>query len=175
MSTIPLIDQPLLIEKREAQSGFKMSNWTYVVIPGLPPAYKAPGGTIKVCGFIDAYELKKFNLLPMKDNNMLLPLNAAVRKKIGKKEGDHVHVVLFLDTTVFVVPDDILVCLLDVPQAYEFFTSLSESNQKYYVYWIEGAKKSETKIERIQKTIERLEKGLRFYDWGKLEDNDVGG
>lgn len=173
MSSTPLIDQQLLIEKREAQSGFKMSSWTYVVITGIPPAFKAPGGTIKVCGYIDAYELKQYNLLPMKDNNMLLPLNAQVRKKISKKEGDHVHVVLYLDTAIFVVPDDILVCLHEAPLALEFFTTLSESNQKYYVDWIEDAKKIETKIERIQKTIDRLEKGLRFYDWAKLEDNDI--
>jgi uncharacterized protein YdeI (YjbR/CyaY-like superfamily) len=50
-----------------------------------------------------------------------------------------------------------------------FFLSLSESNQKYYLDWIEGAKKIETKVERIQKAIERLETGLKFYDWVKEE------
>ncbi len=100
---------------------------------------------------------------------MFLPLNAAVRKKIGKKEGDYVQVVLFYDASPVVVPDDILACLLDAPQAHQFFSSLSESNQKYYIDWIEGAKKIETKVERIQKAIERLENGLKFYDWVNQE------
>ena len=169
MSQAPLVDKQFLIEKRAAQSGFDMSNWTYVIIPGIPPEYKARGGTIRVRGFIDSYELKQYNLLPMKDQRMFLPLNATVRKKIGKKEGDYVHVVLFYDPSPLVVPDEILACLLDAPQAHQFFSSLSESNQKYYIDWIEGAKKIETKVERIQKAIERLENGLKFYDWVNQE------
>lgn len=169
MSPTPLIDKQFLIEKRAAQSGFDMSNWTYVIIPDIPSEYKARGGTIRVRGFIDSYELKQYNLLPMKDQRMFLPLNAAVRKKIGKKEGDYVHVVLYYDPSPVVVPDEILACLLDAPQAHQFFSSLSESNQKYYIDWIEGAKKIETKVERIQKAIERLENGLKFYDWVNQE------
>ncbi|MDX2070974.1 MAG: YdeI/OmpD-associated family protein [Haliscomenobacter sp.] len=169
MSSLPLVDNQFLIEKRAAQSGFDMSNWTYVIIPGIPPEYKARGGTIRVRGFIDSYELKQYNLLPMKDQRMFLPLNTTVRKKIGKKEGDYVHVVLFQDVSPLVIPEDILACLLDAPLANQFFLSLSESNQKYYIDWIEGAKKMETKVERIQKAIERLENGLKFYDWVNQE------
>jgi len=98
---------------------------------------------------------------------MMLPLNAAVRKKIGKGVGDSVHVVLYADDSPLVISDDILVCLLDSPTAHAFFMSLSESNQKYYIDWIEAAKKMETKAERIAKAMERLEKGLKFYDWVK--------
>lgn len=169
MSQAPLVDNQFLIEKRAAQSGFDMSNWTYVIIPGIPPEYKARGGTIRVRGFIDSYELKQYNLLPMKDQRMFLPLNAAVRKKIGKKEGDYVQVVLYYDPSPVLIPDEILACLLDAPEAHQFFLSLSESNQKYYIDWIEGAKKIETKVERIQKAIERLENGLKFYDWVNRE------
>jgi hypothetical protein len=168
-SPILLIDGQFLIEKRATQSGFEMSNWTYVILTGIPTEYKARGGTIRVRGFIDAYELKQYNLLPMKDQRMFLPLNAAVRKKIGKKEGDFVQVVLYYDPSPVVVPDEILACLLDAPLAHQFFSLLSESNQKYYLDWIEGAKKMETKVERIQKAIDRLENGLKFYDWVKEE------
>ena len=169
MSQTPLVDNQFLIEKRAAQSGFDMSNWTYVIIPGISPEYKARGGTIRVRGFIDSYELKQYNLLPMKDQRMFLPINSTVRKKTGKKEGDHVHVVLFYDPSPVVIPDEILACLLDAPLAHQFFSSLSESNQKYYIDWIEGAKKMETKVERIQKSIDRLENGLKFYDWVNQE------
>lgn len=169
MSQTPLVDKQFLIEKRAAQSEFDMSNWTFVIIPDIPASYKARGGTIRVRGFVDSYEIKQYNLLPMKDGRMFFPLNATVRKKIGKKEGDYVHVVLFHDASPVVIPADLLACLLDAPQAHEFFSSLSESNQKYYIDWIEGAKKIETKVERISKAIERLEKGLKFYDWVEKE------
>lgn len=103
----------------------------------------------------------------MKDGNMFLPLKTAVRKEIGKKEGDTVHVVLYTDESTVVIPDDIKVCLLESDKAFSFFLSLSESNQKYYIDWIEEAKRLETKVERISKTIDRLEQGLKFYDWLK--------
>ena len=98
-------------------------------------------GLVRVRGFIDSYELKQFNLLPMKNGKMLLPLKTAVRKKIGKKEGDYVHVVLFPDDSAVLVPDEIMVCLLESPRAHLSFLSLSDSNQIYYIDWIEEAKK----------------------------------
>jgi Bacteriocin-protection, YdeI or OmpD-Associated/Domain of unknown function (DUF1905) len=162
----PIIDKRFLIEKRKAESGFKMSDWTYVVLTDLPSNLeKQRGGTIKVKGFIDTYELKQYNLLPMKDNCMLLPLKAYIRNKIKKQEGDHVHVVLYLDDSSLEIPEDLMVCLLDCQSAYDYFLTLSESNQKYYIDWIMEAKSTETKVARILKTIERLESRLKFYDW----------
>ncbi|NJL77313.1 MAG: DUF1905 domain-containing protein [Saprospiraceae bacterium] len=147
----PIVDNQYLVKKRAAKSGFKYSEWTYVVIPAFPPEKKTPLGTVRVSGFIDTYELKQYHLLPMKEGNMCLPLKAAVRKKIGKGEGDFVHVILFLDDSPLDIPDEILACLLDSPKAYRFFLSLSSSNQKYYLDWIEDTKKMETKVARIAK------------------------
>jgi Domain of unknown function (DUF1905) len=121
-----LIDQHLLVEKQEGKFG-----WRYVVISGIPAEAKNKIGLVRVRGSIDSYQLSQFHLLPMKDGNMLLPLKTAVRKKIAKKEGDTVHVILFSDDSPVLIPDDILSCLLDYPKAYQFFLSLSESNQKY--------------------------------------------
>jgi len=163
----PIVDNQYLILKRIAQSGFKMSNLTYVVIADIPANKRANSGLIKVRGFIDSFELRQFNLLRSKDGVMILPLNAAVRKKTGKKEGDFVRVTLYLDDSPVVVPDELLVCLQDSPIAHQFFMELSESNQKYYIDWIEGSKKMETKAERISRAIQRLENGLKFYDWQK--------
>lgn len=165
MNDKPLIDGQYLVEKRSSQSGFKMSDWTFVVLSDFPPVQRSAMGTVRVRGFIDSYELRQYNLLPLKGSGMFLPLKAAIRKKIGKGEGDFVHVTLYADDSPVVVPDYILVCLKDSPKAYDFFSSLSASNQKYYVDWIEEAKKMETKVERLARAIERLENGLRFYDW----------
>lgn len=165
----PIIDQYYVVEKRIAQSGFKMSKWTYIAIKDFPAELKGNNGNARVRGWIDNYELKQYKLLPLKDGGMMLPLNAAVRKKIGKGEGDKVHVMLYSDDSPLVIPDDILVCLMDSPKAYDYFISLSESNQKYYIDWIDAAKKVETKAERILKMMERLENGLKFYDWVKEE------
>ncbi len=165
MTERPIIDANFLIEKRIAQSGFKMSDLTYVTITDFPPLRKNGKGNFKVKGFIDSFELKQYNLLPAKNNAMILPLNIKVRKKIQKKEGDYVHVILFSDETPLIIPEEFLICLLDSPNAHQFFNSLSESNQKNYIDWIIDSKRIETKVNRIVKSIERLEKGLKFYDW----------
>lgn len=41
-------------------------------------------------------------------------------------------------------------------EAREFFTSLSIINQKEYLSWIQGAKKEETKLKRLEATLEKL-------------------
>jgi hypothetical protein len=41
-------------------------------------------------------------------------------------------------------------------EAREFFTSLSITNQKEYLSWIQGAKKEETKQKRLEATLEKL-------------------
>ena len=46
-------------------------------------------------------------------------------------------------------------------EAKEFFTSLSFTNQKEYITWIEGAKKAETKQRRLAVVQEKLLAGKR--------------
>lgn len=46
-------------------------------------------------------------------------------------------------------------------EAREFFDGLSFSNKKEYLVWITGAKKEETKLARLQATIDKLNKGKR--------------
>ena len=46
-------------------------------------------------------------------------------------------------------------------EAKEFFTSLSFTNQKEYVNWIEGAKKEETRKRRLETALEKLLAGKR--------------
>ena len=166
---IPLINDWFLIKKREAKSGFKFSNWTYILVPNINGALRGLGGTVRVKGKIDNYVLNQYNLLPLKGDEMILPLKTEIRKAIGKGEGDCAEVILYLDSSPYEVPEEILLCLLDAPKAFAFFKTLSESNQKYYTDWIMQAKQMETKANRIVKMIQRLEKELRFYDWVQLD------
>lgn len=46
-------------------------------------------------------------------------------------------------------------------QAKEIFSSLSATHQKEYVVWIEGAKKEETKLRRLDTVIEKLMAGKK--------------
>jgi hypothetical protein len=55
-------------------------------------------------------------------------------------------------------PDDLATVLKKNKKANDFFQALSFTNKKEYVEWIVTAKREETRGERVQGTIERLEK-----------------
>ncbi len=132
------------------------------LIRGLKRRYR-PLSHAELDGAKCAHILNKIN------GNLFLPLKAEMRKKIGKGEGDWVHVILYADNSPIVIPEEFLVCLLDAPRAYAFFKTLTESAQKHFIDWIYEAKRLETKVNRISKTIERLEKGLKMYDVDESE------
>ena len=81
---------------------------------------------------------------------------AEIRKKIGKKEGDSVHVTLYSQELPTVVPEDFLLCLQDEPVAYQKFQQLSESEQQNMMDWIYSARRDEQKVERIAQTLDKL-------------------
>lgn len=74
------------------------------------------------------------------------------------------HVVLYSDNEPIEVPEEMLLCLQDEPQALKFFNLLTEGEKENYIKWIYSAKQEETKVERLAETINRLLKGLRVKD-----------
>ncbi len=102
--------------------------------------------------------------MPMGNGNLFLPVKAEIRKAIGKKEGDYVQVVLFADNLPIEIPEELKLCLLDEPTAYKTFLSYTDGEKKAFIDWIYAAKKVETKIERISKTISQLQKRQKFTE-----------
>ena len=154
----PLVNKKCILEKFPGKGG-----WTFAKIPEIPQDKKAHFGWVKVRGTIDDFEIRKYHLMPMGNGNLFLPVKAEIRKKIKKQEGDLVHIILYIDNEPLKVPDEMFLCLQDEPKALKFFNSLSESEQNFYIKYIYSAKKEETKIDRLAKTINRLLKGEKFY------------
>lgn len=148
-----------MLEKFHGKGG-----WTFARIPELLQDKKAPFGWVKVRGTIDGYEIRKYHLMPMGHGRLFLPVKAEIRKKIKKDEGDFVHVILYPDDEPLEIPEEMMLCIKDEPAAWKFFKSLSESEQKFYIDWVYAAKKTDTKINRLAKTVNRLMKGLKMYD-----------
>jgi hypothetical protein len=156
----PLVDKEYVIQRFEGKGA-----WTYVMIPEIFEGQKPPFGAVRVRGFVDDFEVKQYTLMPAGGGLLLFPLKTALRKQIRKGEGDTVHITFFADDSVVETPDEFMVCLLDSPKALQFYESMSDSNKKYYIDWIYESKRLETKVNRIAKTIERLENGLKLYDY----------
>jgi len=155
----PLVDKKYLLHRYPGKGG-----WVYAVIKEIPKGKRGKFNSVRVKGTIDGFEIKQYTLMPLKNEGMFLPVRAEIRKKIGKTEGDYVHVKLYLDDSIVEIPHELTVCLLEEPEAYKFFMSLSQSEQRLYIVWIFSAKRVETKSNRIVKSIERLLQHKKLYE-----------
>jgi hypothetical protein len=156
----PLVDGQYLLEKFPGKGG-----WTYASIPEIQPDKKAPFGWVRVKGFVDDYPLKQYKLMPMGNGTLFLPVKAEIRKKIKKKAGDTVHVILELDDSPYEIPNEIVECFkMEPPELLRRFKSFKEWEQKSYLDWIYQAKREATKTDRILKMMDRVSKNLKFHD-----------
>jgi L-ascorbate metabolism protein UlaG (beta-lactamase superfamily) len=73
------------------------SGWTCVVMPGSGDFF-GTRKAVKVAGTIDGHAFEA-TLLPIGDGTHMVPLNAALRKRIGKRVDDIVEVTLHRRTT----------------------------------------------------------------------------
>lgn len=155
-----LVDGKYLLQKFAGKGG-----WTYVEISEINPDKQNPFGWVKVRGSIDIFELKHYKLMPMGKGKLFLPVKAEIRKKIQKEAGQWVHIILYYDTLPLEIPNDLKVCFdYEDPELLKTFKSFTEEEQKVYLDWIYSAKKEETKANRINSMMIRLNDGLRFYD-----------
>ncbi len=127
------------------------TGWTYIEINASQAAKLKPENKVsfRVKGTLDQYTFEKVALLPMGDGKFILPLNGAMRKAIGKKQGDKVKVVMEKDDRKMTLSHDLMACLKEDPDALRFFKSLPGSHQLYFSKWIESAKTAQTKTKRI--------------------------
>jgi hypothetical protein len=155
----PLVNKEYLLEKFTGKGG-----WTYASIPEVLKNRHSPFGWVKVKGSIDNYEFRNYRLMPMGNGSLFLPVKAAIRKLIGKKEGDWVKVILYADNAPTEIPEELQLCLKDEPEIYKTFLSYSDGEQKAFIEWIYSAKTEETKVDRIARTLNKLAKRQKFND-----------
>ena len=93
----------------------------------------------------------------------LIPVSAENRAAAGAQAGQQLLVKLEVDSAprVVEVPADLAKALTKSKAARAFFESLSFSNQRAYVDWVESAKKSETRNARVASCVDMLESGKK--------------
>lgn len=151
------------ILKKFAEAGDK-TGWTYLEIPAEIAAKLKPGmkQSFRVKGTIDKHPISQTALLPAGEGAFILPVNAAMRKGIGKKQGASVLLNLEEDTQVYVMNADFVDCLSDLPEAKAYFESLAPSHRRYFSKWIDDAKTEETRARRIAACLNALERRMNY-------------
>jgi len=154
---------------RFEQQGEK-TGWTYIEIPGDMVEKIKPGHRreFKVKGKLDAFAIKRVSLMPLGGGRFIMPVNAVMRKGIGKRHGATVRVQIEADDSPFIFNKDFLECLDDEPKAKEFFETLTPSHQRYFSKWISDAKTEQTKVKRITMSVNALSKK---WDYGQMLRN----
>ncbi len=155
----PLINKVYLLEKIPGKGG-----WVYAAIPEVLQDKNSPFGWVKVKGEIDGHPLRNIKLMPMGNGKLFFPIKSELRKKIGKQEGDYIHIILYADIDPLEIPDELLLCLIDNPSEHKTFLSYPEGAQKEFIDWIFSAKTDTTKVNRIAQTLDMLGKGLKLSD-----------
>lgn len=149
--------------KKFADAGDK-TGWTYLEIPAEIAAKIRPGmkQSFRVKGRLDGFPIAQTSLLPSGEGAFILPVNASMRKGIGKKQGASVQLELEEDKQAFTMNADFIDCLADLPAAHAFFTSLAPSHQRYFSKWIDDAKTEETRARRIAASLNALERRMGY-------------
>jgi hypothetical protein len=142
------------------------TGWTYFEVPADLAQKLKPGNKreFKVKGKLDDFQINRVSLMPMGGGVFIMPVNASMRKAIGKRHGAMVKVQLEADESAFVFNADFMECLEYEPTAKEFFHSLTGSHQRYFSKWIDSAKTEPTKTKRIAMAVNALAK-----KWGYPE------
>jgi hypothetical protein len=150
------------------------TGWTYIeVFPDMIEKLK-PGNRkeFKVKGKLDNFSISRVSLMPMGGGIFIMPINASMRKAIGKRHGAMVKVQLAEDKAEFVFNKDFMECLNDEPIALDFFKSLPGSHQRYYSKWIDSAKTEPTRAKRIGQAVNGLAKKLGFGEMLRAVKNE---
>lgn len=136
------------------------TGWTYIEVPADVAQELLPGNkkSFRVKGQLDNYVIKGIALLPMGEGTFIIPINAGMRKGIGKREGAMLKVQLEIDKNEYPLNPELMECLGDEPEALNFFNSLAKSHQRYFSKWIDSAKTDFTKTKRISHTVNALAK-----------------
>lgn len=149
--------------KRFDKKGEK-TGWTYFEISASQAQKLNPGKKVgyRVKGTLDQFAIHRVPVLPMGGGRFIMPLNAKMRKAIGKEKGDKLTVKLEVDARTIPPSADFMKCLRDDARAMTHFKTLSGSHQRYFSKWIEDAKTVETKTKRITMAVIALGSGQGF-------------
>jgi hypothetical protein len=133
--------------------------WTYAPVGQLPSKPPTHFGVLKVRGQLDEVVVESAHLMPMGKGAHFLPVNAALRKKLGKQAGDAVHLQLFAAenlAALTIAMADFTECLGEVPTALRTFQQLPVAQQQAWLSWVTQAELDDQKIARIEQVIAQL-------------------
>jgi hypothetical protein len=134
--------------------------WTHMDVPFNVEEAFGTRARVAVRGTVNGFPFRS-SLMPRGKGVFYMAFTKAMQEAKKSSVGDTVSVVMEQDTTArtVTVPPDLRKALAKAPAQTRAFAALSYSHRKEYVDWIERAKRTETRANRIEKTITLLAAG----------------
>ncbi len=120
-------------------------------------------GPIRIKSWIDGF-YREGSLIPMGDGEHAISIRKEIRDSIGKHEGDEVEIILEqnLEERKIEIPEDFQWLLDDDLELKNKFEKLSPYNKSTIISYINEAKRTETRVKRIENLIERIKFGFQL-------------
>jgi hypothetical protein len=143
------------------------TKWTYILVPAQHAQVLKPGNkkSFRVKGKLDAYEITQVALLPYGDGKFMMAINGEMRKQIKKQAGAKLKVRITAELEDPPLDTEMIECLKEEPEAWERFSSLTKSHQRYFSNWVSSGKTNQTKDTRIAHTVNAM---IKNWDYGQL-------
>jgi hypothetical protein len=140
------------------------TGWTYVDIPKdvLHKLKRKDKKAFRIKGVIDDVKFEKLSTYAIGDGELIIAINGALRKKLGKKEGAMVSIKFEVDESTAPRSKELLDCLKEDKVALTRFKEQPLSHQNYFHRYIIEAKTDLTKAGRIMNTLRAMHKGQNF-------------
>lgn len=116
----------------------------------------------RVKGFIDDVKIERLSCMPAKEGHFIIPLNAELRKKLGKNEGAMLNLKIEVDNSPALQSAELMECLNEDEVALKQFNSLLLSHKNYFHRYVYTAKGAATKAGRIVNVINAMHKKQNF-------------
>ena len=151
--------------KKFREQGEK-TGWSYLEIPTDIAEQIKPGcrKSYRVKGKLDKHSIEKVSIIPMGGGSFIIPLNATIRKAIGKNKGAMVTLKLTEDKRDPGICPELIDCLNDEPGTLQKFNEQPGSHQRYFSKWILSAKTEQTRAKRIAMTVRAMMLGLNYAE-----------
>src|ERR1700679_887827 len=134
--------------------------WTHMDVPFNVEEAFGTKARVAVRGTVNGFPFRS-SLMPRGKGVFYMAFTKEMQQATKAAAGDTVSVARGGDTAprIVTLPADLKKALVKAPAQNKAFAALSYSHQKEYVDWIEGAKRTETRTNRIEKTITLLAAG----------------
>lgn len=139
------------------QKGEK-TGWTYIHITKemAQTLLQDNKKSFRVKCSIDQKKEIEISTLPMGGGEFIIPVRKDLQRILRKSAGQEVEMIIELCKHDYKMNQDFVDYLETDRNALVFFNQLSGSHQRYFSKWIDSAKTTQTRVERIARAVNAL-------------------